>query len=455
MSNRQIIRGVNHEALKCRDLEVLMDGPAGTGKSRTWLFKCFMACEKYPGARIAFVRNTKASMAESTLELWENHVLPHGHPAKTKVTRRNRQSYMFPNGSEIAVFGLDDPEKTKSMQYDIIYVNEVTECFEEDYELLLRGLRNNVLPYQQLISDCNPSFSGHWVNQRAIRGQMVRFTTRHEDNPAYHTGKAWTEIGERYLRTLENMTGATKQRLRYGKWVSPEGAIFEDFGDAHHVDLVGTVGLHQYPVICGLDWGIADPFACTLLAVDRARLSVYMALECYAPNMTTSQQSTMVRRMLGHGESQHSYQPYSGEWATKPKAIFYDPAMNNRGPRHGDGAYGEPPIEEFRRSGLSPLSAGDNRDRLQNLAYLQDMVKHAALGTPDRWKLYIDRERCPRAWKEFEGATWKKLRSGIVVEDTDDPDHAITATYYALRSYLGNPTQRKKPNIGSLVSASM
>src|SRR5437588_3389520 len=56
--------------------EVLMAGPAGTGKSRACLEKVHAVCELYPGARVLMARKTRKSMTQSTMVTFAEKVLP-------------------------------------------------------------------------------------------------------------------------------------------------------------------------------------------------------------------------------------------------------------------------------------------------------------------------------------------------------------------------------------------
>ena len=221
------IRGGVAELWDSFDREVLVQGPAGTGKSTGILFRIFELCETVDNIRVLIARETRASMTESVLVTWETKVLPPGHPALVNgPTRAHRQSYVFPNGSTVVVCGLDKPERTYSSEYDIIYIAEATEVTEDAYEQLHRALRNNRLSWQQIVCDCNPSHPRHWLNQRCIAGKMRRIVSRHEDNPA---------ITKEYLATLSALTGVRRTRLFLGQWASAEGIVFEGWDESIHV----------------------------------------------------------------------------------------------------------------------------------------------------------------------------------------------------------------------------
>ena len=212
--------------------EVLISGPAGTGKSRACLEKIHHLMQRYDGARALIIRKTRASLTESALQTYERWVLGYDHPITQAGARRQfRKTYLYPNGSEIIVGGLDNPTRIMSTEYDIIFVQEAIELAEDDWESLTTRLRNNVVPFQSLIADTNPGAPGHWIKQRCDQGATVLLESRHKDNPRLYDNESegWTDEGTNYLTRLDRLTGARKQRLRYGKWVQPEGTIYEAY----------------------------------------------------------------------------------------------------------------------------------------------------------------------------------------------------------------------------------
>lgn len=249
--------------------EILLDGPAGTGKSRAILEKAHLCLLKYAGARILAVRKTRTSMTESILVTYETKVLPVGSPIKEGASRPMRQAYHYPNESELVIGGMDKADKVMSTEYDMILVFEGTELTEDDLEKLTTRLRNGVMPYQQLLVDCNPAGPKHWLNQRALRGSMVRLLSRHEDNPS---------VTETYLDKLRALTGARRLRLYEGKWAAQEGLVYDEWADANFVDVM-PAGWEAWRKIRAIDFGFTNPFVCLWFAIDPdGRLYLYREL---------------------------------------------------------------------------------------------------------------------------------------------------------------------------------
>ena len=97
-------RGNAARALGNIDRELVVSGPAGTGKSRACLEKLHYCCMQYPGCRALVVRETRTSLSETGLETLENHVLGADNPIVISGAKRPwRSSYLYPNGSQINV----------------------------------------------------------------------------------------------------------------------------------------------------------------------------------------------------------------------------------------------------------------------------------------------------------------------------------------------------------------
>lgn len=266
--------GGARELWQCKADEILIEGPAGTGKTVACLQKIHRALGKYAGARILVARKTQKSLKASTLVTYKQKVV---HPLDGVDFYGGSDSepaaFRYPNGSRMLLAGLDNPEKIKSSEYDWAYLNEATEATDEDWEMVSARLRNGVIPYQQLIGDANPTFPSHWLNQRCNTGQTTRILSRHIENPRYFDPKSLkpTEEGAAYLTKLENLTGVRRLRLLDGKWVAAEGQVLDRWERAVHVvrrDQLADLGLDKARRhVAGVDWGWTKPGVIEVAAI--------------------------------------------------------------------------------------------------------------------------------------------------------------------------------------------
>jgi hypothetical protein len=239
--------------------EVVLVGPADTGKSRACLELLHRDALAWPNSRQLFARATRESMTQTGMVTFETKVLPDGclgGATSDKPIKWNsqKQQYEYPNGAVIAVAGLDDPEKTFSAEYDRIYVQEANRLTLDDWESLLRALRHGVIPPRgQLIADMHPQYELHWLHQRCDAGIALELSAKHEDNPSL--------TAER-LDVLAAMTGTRRQRLYLGKRVadvegSYYGALLEEARATGRV-VRGLLIDPNRPVYTSWDLGVAD-----------------------------------------------------------------------------------------------------------------------------------------------------------------------------------------------------
>lgn len=283
-----------------RSLEIVVEGPAGTGKTRAVLEKLHFCALKYPGMRGLIVRKTRDSMSESVLVTFEEKVLPQGF-IRDGASRRTRASYVYPNGSEIIIAGLlvsgkDQRAKVMSTEYDMIIACEATEITEDDWEKLATRLRNHRMPYQQIIGECNPDAPSHWLHRRCDRGAAVAYFSRHQDNPMLWQGGAWTPAGEQYvMRTLSRLTGVRRARLFEGRRAQAEGVVYELFDRAVHV-------IDPFPIppewlrMRSFDFGFTNPMVTQWWALDPDG-RMYLYRELYMTGRTVRAHIETIQRV--------------------------------------------------------------------------------------------------------------------------------------------------------------
>ncbi len=240
--------------------ELMLAGPADTGKSRGALEKLHLCAMKYPGMRGLICRKTRRACTESALVTFEQKVLPEGSSLASGMQREQRHSYKYPNGSEIVVGGLDEITKILSSEWDMIYVQEAREATEDDWEHLCTRAsgRAGGMPYAQVIGDTNPDAPRHWIKLRANRGQLKLLESRHEDNPSMTPER---------MAVLDALTGVRHKRLRLGLWVAAEGIVYEGWDPAVHLVEHRAIPV-DWARYLTVDFGFTNPFVCQWWAVD-------------------------------------------------------------------------------------------------------------------------------------------------------------------------------------------
>lgn len=224
--------------------EILLEGPAGTGKTRGVCEYIRMRCSRHKGLKVLFLRKTLKSLRQTVLPIWEDEVLGPGHPAiYGTATREHREGYKFPGtDAEVILGGLDDVDKYMSGAFDIIVIFEATDNRDETkHARLTTRLRAFNMSFQQLICECNPKERPHYLNRRANRKDkhgrpvMRRLHSRHRDNARYFRRDGTpTREGAYYMETLENLPEIEKRRLLHGEWITATGLILSNYDPERH-----------------------------------------------------------------------------------------------------------------------------------------------------------------------------------------------------------------------------
>lgn len=275
--------------------EVLFEGRAGTGKTLAIAMWIHAQALKYPGMKILFVRGTRDSMTNSCMATFEDQVLKVDMPSVCAGRDRSqREHYEYPNGTRIVVCGMNNEDRIMSTEYDVIWLNEATvDITVSQYEKLtirLRPAGRRVTPYSILLADCNPSFKGHFLNQRfmpdpAAEVKRLRLIGRHEDNPRYYNADGTlTDEGRTYIARLKAMTGASRQRYYEGKWASEEGLVYNEFDPAVHVIRRADLPPIEY-YFMSCDWGFRNAGVLQVWGVDSDE-RMYQVHETYRTQQT-------------------------------------------------------------------------------------------------------------------------------------------------------------------------
>lgn len=401
--------------------EVLLVGPAGTGKTRAVCELDHYLCEQHDGLRVLWVRNTRIDMAETVLRTFEDLVLTDDHPLlATPRKRSHRESYDYPNGSKIVMGGMNNPHKFRSGEYDLIRVFEASEVSEPDYEMLLHRLRAGTLKtpdgrvWTQILCDTNPDAPGHWLNIRAESGRMHRLCTTHKDNPAYWDVKAndWTAMGREYVvDTLGRLTGVRRARYLEGRWSAAEGAIYPEWSRAKHV--VTKIDHDLRWAFAAVDWGYRGAGVITVFGVD-AESNAYIVREVYRRNVLIPEWVDIAKRLVREVRDEHN---------VDLTEFVCDPA--------------EPVnIAEFKRAGLNAREAVNDI-----MPGLDSVRKRLAAGTLV-FMADANRERDEELWQEtkvasaiheIESYVYLKTSDGKPIKEKPDPacvDHGMDTWRY-------------------------
>ncbi len=402
-------RGMAKELFADRSDEVLMSGPAGTGKSRACLEKLHMCMLLNPGARGLIVRKTAVSLTSTALVTFTKQVIPEavmsGDVKWYGGSAKEPAQFKYSNGSSVAVGGMDKPTKIMSSEYDMIYVQEAVELNEEDWEACTTRLRNGVISFQQLIADCNPDVPTHWLKLRGDTGTTRFLESRHKDNPVYYREDGTlTDKGRAYMHKLDNLTGVRRHRLRDGLWVAAEGVIYDEYDPAVH--LVDRFSIPQsWERYWTIDFGFNHPFILQRWAEDPDG-NLYLYAEIFHTRRTVDQHAANVMAQVKR----------DGCWIEPPPAaIICDHDAEDRATFQ---KFSGLPTKAANKKVKAGIEAVQRRFRIGENGKPRIFILRDACTERDPFLVDMKRPTC--TVEELPGYVWKGLDKDEPVKELDD-----------------------------------
>ena len=274
-SQKAFLRSTAHEKI--------VSSSVGEGKTFMLCLDGYLKCSQIPGLHAALTRLERVSMTETTVATLRDEI------ADPELWhwgwRASESKLVFPNGSELAVFGWLDPGRMLSAKFGWCGVDQAEQLARTHFATMKTRMRQRIVfpagvePFPpQIAMVCNPGPPTHWINKRysiSTQGAGVRHV---EVSPGVHQnfevilsrpGSAVIYNGADYYAGLETLKGTVEyDRLVGGLWASAEGAVFPMWDGSHVVDRPegwATWGGYPPPTwerYRGFDGGIRNPFAC-------------------------------------------------------------------------------------------------------------------------------------------------------------------------------------------------
>jgi phage terminase large subunit len=309
------------------------------------------------------------------------------------------EKYIYSNGSQIWVAGMDNPDKLLSSERDVVYVNQAEELTVDQWEKLLTrstGRAGNI-PNAQVYGDCNPGGSKHWILERSRAGRVTMLHSSHKDNcTLYNDDGTITEQGEKTIEILSNLTGVRRERLFLGKWVTAEGAVYDMFDKEIHVKMRNIDEFQRFYLAC--DEGYTNP-AVILLVGEDGDGRLHIMKEYY-------QRGKLPEDIVLFAKAW--YDEFGCEYAAVDAA-----------------AAGL--IASMRNNRITAIPAKGRV--LDGIRLMQDRLKVQGDGLP---RLTVD-PGCVETVNEFESYVWKPEKD----EPLKESDHAMDAARYLLTKIDG------------------
>lgn len=402
MASIQITRELHDKQIAyvvAKQRYVLTSGGWGSGKTEALCYK-LISRASIKGAREILTRKWNVSLGKSTLKsLIEGNgindpILPPG----TYTHYKQSQVIKIKGGGEIIYFGLDDPQKTGSINATGAGMDELVEFNERDFQwvnarcrVVVPGLSN------QVYGACNPSIPTHWAAKHwgLALGAVADPEAWHirmngSDNP-------WLPASSK--ATQDRLTGIARRRFRDGMWAGADGLVYDNYDPEVHI--VRFTPERWVRAVIGVDQGFTNPFGVLLCLLDSDG-RMHLETEEYKTGLVPEEKLERIRRVMAGSP-------------VKVEAVVVDPSAAEL-------------IEFFKRSGLNAVPADND---LGHIDTVRQRFERAADGKP---RLTID-PSCSNLQRELGCYQWAVVKVGEEkrkdVPKKED-DHLPDALRYAV-----------------------
>lgn len=354
---------------------------------------------EYPGLSIGICRKVASTLTNTvvrpfikvanTFNAWSD-----GNYNKTE----RYYVYNLDDGNEkkstIQFFGLDDIEKIKSTEFNLIWMEEATGFSYEDFSFLqtrLSAKKPDDWKQNQIILSLNPSDARGWIRKELLpQPNVCLIESTYKDNPF---------LSQEYIRNilaLEHTNPRMYKMLVLNQWGMSEGRVFDKW-ELYDEE---TAPKDFDQVIYGLDFGYNHPTA--LIQCSFKDNEVYLKEVIYKQYLTNRELIDLMDR-LG---------------VDKKLTMIADSAEPAR-------------IDDIFNRGY---------DRVEGIKKI-DVVK--TIDIVKKYKIYIHKES-KNLQSEFDEYEWKKNLAGQYLDKLEPDkqhDDGIAAVRYATQYYDQNTGQ--------------
>ena len=359
-------------------------GGAGSGKSHFVAQKKVIQHIRDTGRKTLVVRKVGNTLRNSCFALIKSVIHDMGVSSHFTIPKgKTILDISAKNGNEFLFTGLDDVEKLKSITgITDIWVEEASECAEDDFKQLDLRLRGDTAHAKQITLTYNPISALSWLKgffHDIKRDNCTILKTTYKDN---------LFIDDEYVEMLEQMHDRDYvyyQIYALGEWGVLGNLVFTNY----IIEDVPTNETFYGSLYQGLDFGFNDPSA--FIRIGMKDNEIYVFDELYLRGLTNNELI-----------------PYVKEKADPKTAIIADSSEPDR-------------IKEFRQAGLVVKPAVKGKDSIK-----------AGLDWAKRRKIHIH-PNCTNFIKEIQGYKYREDKDGNVYDEPVDIDnHLMDALRYAL-----------------------
>lgn len=389
---------LHHDIMRHSHTYYWLEGGRGSTKSSEISLEIPQLLIKNPDCHAVVLRKVGNTIKNSVYPQIQWGIDTLGLTSKFRFKTSPHEITYRKTGQKILFFGVDDPQKIKSIKLPFGYIGiawfEELDQFSgmEEIRNLNQSLLRGGPRFWEFCSFNPPKSQNNWVNEEKLADDPDRLV---HHSTYLGVPRGW--LGERFFEDAEKLKRKNELAYRHeymGEVTGTGGAVFDNVEDTTMTDEQVSSFDRLY---FGLDFGFAvDPLAFICMHYDKKRRELYIYGELYGQKMTNRTAAQRIKPLLhGHPITADSAEPKS--------------------------------IAEMRDFGLRVDGAKKGPDSIDyGMRWLQGLER-----------IHIDKRRAPNAYREFIGYEYERNREGQFISAYPDKNnHAIDAVRYGLEPVM-------------------
>ena len=334
-----------------------------------------------PGLNIGIMRKTLPALRKTAMRLFID-LLKQYQLYDEKCHNKTELWYEL-NGNRVQFMSLDDTEKIKSMEFNYVWMEEMSEFTLDDFMVIQTRMSgpNVVKRPNQIFGSFNPDDVNSWIRVHVMpRKDVQSIHSTYKDNPF---------LDDNYITLLKGLKEQDENYYRIyalGEW-----------GKAQHLIYLRWEAVDSLPksddVVWGLDFGFNNPSA--LIETRLNDNGLYHKEHIYETHLTTPDLITKMKEIIPENR--------------RSEYIYADSAEPDR-------------IQEICDAGFNCMAA--------------DKSVNAGIDSVKRYKEYITKDSTHMI-KEQQAYQWRRDRNGNILDiPVKFNDHCMDCKRYGVHSYL-------------------
>lgn len=362
-------------------------GGAGSGKS-IFVFQKIVIKALREKRKVLVIRKVAKTNLNSTFQTTIDTLSRMKILQYCKVNYSTQKITLY-NGSVFLFYGMDDPEKIKSITgiTDIV-CEECTELDQEDadqLDLRLRAKKDNL----QMFFMFNPVSKANWVYKKWFADGVVVDDDTFILRSTYHDNRFLPQSYVDSIEKLAKTNPAYYKIYALGQFCSLDKLVFNNYTvkEFNYTEIDGALAI-------GIDFGFNDP--CTIVSsiIDEQNKQIYI-FEAWGKTGVTNQQLAKIIEEKGYAKS----------------VIIADAAEPKS-------------IEEIKQAGIR---------RIKACVKGQDSINYG-IQKLQQYEIFV-LPKCEKIIEEFENYSWQKDKTTgeYINKPIDAWNHYIDALRYSLQ----------------------